>query len=367
MTSGDAQSPPTITVPAEFKNGEDDASIIGVSVFDANIYIRGFPGAGLTWWDNQNNFYRQIRNFKFDLTKAKAKASAIHWQVAQATSMQNIEITLRSGAPNAEGRAPGHSQVGINMENGSGGWFSDITIHGGFQAMILGSQQFTVRDIKIDDAWIGVKMIFGWTWLFARVTITASQIGFDFTTGGTLGATTHVTMIVDSKIGARFAVLSPYKAGRTSPAAAGSLMMENVDLSDSLIGISDGTGDGANVYLPGSQESPIPLWVQGNVWTIAGQAQNASYFNSTTCTFENNTDYRRTAQEITVQKLLSPIPRPPILTDSLGRWVGRARPQYEDRSVNDILSAKSNGLKGDGESGKSLARRRSMANSIRRQ
>lgn len=326
--------------------------LLGAAMFDANIYIPGFPGAGLTWWDNQNNFYRQIRNFKFDLTKGPNTAVAIHWQVAQATSMQNIEITMKPGRrQDGSGQQDtGNKQVGINMENGSGGWFSDVIIHGGNTGMVLGSQQFTVRDVKIDGAWTGVKMIFGWTWLFARMTISDVEIGFDFTSGGSISGALHVTLIVDSQISARFGILSSYKAGRSNPPIAGSMMLERVDMSNSTIAIGDGVSDTSTVVLPGRQN--IPLWVQGNVWTIAGQAQNQTYFNTTTCTVENNTNYRRSAQEITVQRMLAPIARPAILTDSVGRWVGRARPQYEDRPVSDFLSAKAEGLVGDGVAGK---------------
>ena len=325
------------------KGGGSDNTTIGSSVFDANIYIAGFFDPAKTWWDNQNNFYRQIRNFEFDLTQAPVDVSAIHWQVAQATSMQNIKITMR---PKSE---TNNGQVGINMENGSGGLFSDIKIYGGAVGMTLGSQQFTTRSIYIEGSKTAVKIIFDWTWLFAQHTIVDCDVGFDLTTGGTTRGTTHTQMIVDSKISATVGILSLYKPGRSAPQIAGSLMLERVDMTGSAIGIADGVSDTANIILPGGQF--IPLFVQGHVWTTAGQEQIGQVFNDTTCTFQNTSQQVRTAQEITVQKQLTPIPRPAVLVDQDGSWVGRARPQYEDRTFDQFLSAKAEGLVGDGVTG----------------
>lgn len=45
----------------------------------------------------QNNFFRQIRNFVIDITEMPFdKGACIHWQVAQATSLQNIEFNMRT-------------------------------------------------------------------------------------------------------------------------------------------------------------------------------------------------------------------------------------------------------------------------------
>lgn len=76
---------------------------------------------------NQNQFFRQIRNFIFDLTAMPAATSdgdqplvptGIHWQVAQATSLQNLAFFMSSD--------PHTTQVGIFMENGSGGFLSNL-------------------------------------------------------------------------------------------------------------------------------------------------------------------------------------------------------------------------------------------------
>ena len=70
-------------------------SFAGMAVIDADPYEDG----GANWYTNQNNFYRQIRNFVIDLTAMPPTSGAgIHWQVAQATSLQNIVFNMVPGA-----------------------------------------------------------------------------------------------------------------------------------------------------------------------------------------------------------------------------------------------------------------------------
>lgn len=68
---GDPTDLPTIKAAPGFK---------GMAVIDADPY----EPSGANWYTNQNNFYRQIRNFVIDLTAMPASVGAgIHWQVAQ--------------------------------------------------------------------------------------------------------------------------------------------------------------------------------------------------------------------------------------------------------------------------------------------
>ena len=53
-----------------------------------------------------------------------AKAAGLHWQVAQATSMTNVYITMDVDNPD-------RTQMGLFTENGSGGFISDCFISGG--------------------------------------------------------------------------------------------------------------------------------------------------------------------------------------------------------------------------------------------
>jgi hypothetical protein len=86
---GDAVSPPTI---------KGDASFAGMALIDADPY----SSTGQNWFTNQNNFFRQVRNFVIDTTGMPlSTGTGIHWQVAQATSLQNIVFNMRTDGGSA--------------------------------------------------------------------------------------------------------------------------------------------------------------------------------------------------------------------------------------------------------------------------
>jgi hypothetical protein len=62
--------------------------------------------------------------------------TAIHWQVAQAASLQNLRFNMPVGSK---------EHVGIFMDNGSGGFMSDLVFNGGFIGLRAGSQQYMSR------------------------------------------------------------------------------------------------------------------------------------------------------------------------------------------------------------------------------
>lgn len=53
---------------------------------------------------NTNNFLRSVRNFKMDITRTDPNAyvCAIHWQVAQGTSLENIDFYMSQAAGNTQ-------------------------------------------------------------------------------------------------------------------------------------------------------------------------------------------------------------------------------------------------------------------------
>lgn len=102
------------------------ASFIGLGVISSDQYIAG--GNGNEWYINQSNFYRQVRNFIIDIMDTPNDVggnppAALHWQVAQATSVQNVHIFMPTTS--------GTKHLGFFTENGSGGFMSDLTFTGG--------------------------------------------------------------------------------------------------------------------------------------------------------------------------------------------------------------------------------------------
>ena len=105
----------------------------GIALFDSDLYIP--EGNGAEWYINQSNFYRQIRNFVFDMKSMNWKnqdsgqtyvPAGVHWQVGQATSITNCDFEMAVSTADHTTTA-----VGIYMENGSGGFASDLTFTGG--------------------------------------------------------------------------------------------------------------------------------------------------------------------------------------------------------------------------------------------
>lgn len=118
MQSSNLQQPinvPTILAASSF---------VGLGVITSDVYVSDNG----EWYVNQNNFLRSIRNFKIDIrpTDPSAYICAIHWQVAQGTSLENIEFYMLYNSD-----VPSNTQQGIYMENGSGGFLADLTFVGG--------------------------------------------------------------------------------------------------------------------------------------------------------------------------------------------------------------------------------------------
>lgn len=341
---GDAVDPPTIKVDPSYTN------VIGLAVFDADIYIPS--GSGAQWYANQNNFFRQLRNIVIDMTEAPLFASGIHWQVAQATHLNNIRIRMRNKneAKNA--------QQGIFAENGSGGFMSDIFIEGGKIGATLGSQQFTSRNLQISNSGTAISMVFDWVWLFTGLQITGCDVGLDMTSGGFSNQAVGSVIVADSVISATQGILTPYAPGYSSPQSAGSLMVENVDFSGSQQAIAAAGGTASRTILAGGQR--IALWAQGNAWTTAAQSLNGQTYNGTVCSYGNDTSNQYTAQEVTIQRSLAPVERPASLIDGNGNWYTKSKPQYEDVPLSSFSSALANGLAGDGNTGKTMLFSRSV-------
>jgi hypothetical protein len=82
-------------------------SFIGLGVLSTNVYVEnggaGPDGLSLEWYVNTARFYSQIRNLRVDITAAdpNANVAALHYQVAQATTIENVELIAKTGTVSA--------------------------------------------------------------------------------------------------------------------------------------------------------------------------------------------------------------------------------------------------------------------------
>ncbi|KZO98353.1 glycoside hydrolase family 55 protein [Calocera viscosa TUFC12733] len=296
---GDARNMPTLLASPSFN---------GAAVIDADPYT-----AYGQWYVNQNNFFRSIRNFVIDLTQTPATASsiAIHWQVSQATSLVNVVVNMSTASDT--------NHQGIFMENGSGGFMSDLIFNGGKTGISVGNQQFTVRNITVNNAQIGIVANWNWGWTFQGVTINNCQIGMQIATGGTSSATTAVggEVIIDAQVYNTPTFINTTTAQRTS--LGGSIVLSNIFLSN----VSEAVADPMGTVLAGGTTT-ISLWAQGNVYTGTSGAPHYQ------------------------QASLTPPNKPAALLDSTGKIYARSRPQYPDYAPSQFQSVKSMGAMGDG-------------------
>ncbi|KAF8139667.1 glycoside hydrolase family 55 protein [Boletus edulis] len=301
---GDAKNPPSLLARSNFR---------GFAVIDADPYIPN--GWGAQWFANQNNFFRSVRNLIIDMRQIPSRNSAIglHWQVAQATSLVNVVVEMST--------ASGTNHQGMFMENGSGGFMGDIIFNGGKIGIQVGNQQFTVRNLTINNANVAVSAIWNWGFTFQGVTINNCQIGFDLNVGGATQAKQGVgsEAIIDAVVtNTPVFVRSSVASNDTLPY---SLVLNNIQLTN--VPTAVGVGNGGTILAGGT--TTIASWGQGHMYSGTG------------------------GQKTWVQSNIPSVNKPPMLLDSAGRIFGKARPQYADYATSQIISVKGQGAKGDGK------------------
>lgn len=243
---GDAVNLPVLKASPDFA---------GMAVIDADPYT----DEGQNWYTNQNNFFRSVRNFVIDLTAMpKGSGAGIHWQVAQATSLQNIRFEMVRGGGDA------NKQQGVFMDNGSGGFMSDLVFNGGNYGMFLGNQQFTTRNLTFNGCNTAIFVNWNWAWTFKSLEINNCGVGLNMT-NSPQNQTVGSVMILDSKLTNTPTGVVTAFTQNSIPNAGGTLVLDNVDFSGSAVAVAGLEG---NTILAGG--SVVSSWVQGNTYTPSG-------------------------------------------------------------------------------------------------
>jgi glucan 1,3-beta-glucosidase len=240
---GDAVELPVIKASPKFA---------GMAVIDSDPY----EDNGDNWFTNQNNFFRAIRNLVIDLRSMPPSVGAgIHWQVGQATSLQNIRFEMIKGGGQA------NKQQGIFMDNGSGGFMSDLTFNGGNYGMFLGNQQFTTRNLVFNDCQTAIYMNWNWAWTFKSVKINNCEVGLNMSTSPS-NQTVGSVLMLDSKLTNTPTGIVTAWTQKSIPVGGGDLILDNVDFSGSKVAVAG--YDGKTILTGGSV---VENWVQGNTYT----------------------------------------------------------------------------------------------------
>lgn len=306
---GDASNPPTLLATPNF---------IGLGVLTASMYTGGGKDAD-KWRVNTANSFRQIRNVKIDITQARPNSSTagLHYQTAQATSLQNVEIIA----------LPGTTQLGIFAENGSGGLISDVTFRGGKFGLYAGEQQFTAQRLKFIGCDTGVQVIRGWGWVWKSITMTDVGVGFRLVPEPESTANKQEKLLTRN-VGSASFLDSTFTSVQTAILIAGpgkgsstgstGVAVENVKFEGVSKAVADTSGD---TLLAAS--GVVKHWALGHV-------------------------YREEDSNFSMGCKVSPFPRHKGLLDENYTYFERAKPQYEWRPIDDFVHVRDFGARGDG-------------------
>ena len=281
-------------------------------VIDADPY----NSSGQLSVGSTNNFYKEIRDLTIDMTAATGNANmaGIHWPTAQACQLQNLKIKMTTVSTT--------QQVGIFIEEGSGGFMSDLTISGGAIGMNVGNQQFEVRGLTFNGCRTAINQLWSWQFLYQGLTIFNCPVGINMGSVDNNGAQTVGSItILDSQFqGVSNAGIITATSPNSQPPTSGSLIIDNTVFYQTPNAVKS---TGGAVLLDTSSNSYVSLWGQGH--------------------FYSGTDTSPTFKQGTLTAGSKPAG---LLSQGNFRTV--SRPTYAAYSSNLFASVIALGAKGDG-------------------
>jgi glucan 1,3-beta-glucosidase len=299
---------PTIQAAANFSLAS------GLGLIDGSPYQGAGPRVGKTGYGATNTFFRQIRNLILDTTNIPANLSAtgLHWPTAQTTSLQNVVFNM-----NAE---TGTQHQGLFIEEGSGGFMTDLVFTGGNNGFNVGNQQFTTRNLTFNNVNTAINQLWDWGWTYSGLRINNCRVGLNMSSGGSSALTVGSITLIDSEISNTPIGVVTARTDSSMPAAAGSLYMENVKLNNVGVAVLGPKG----TYLPGSSGTTVVnAWADGHRYLPNGP--------------------------VAARGAIAPSKRPAALVDASGKYYTRSKPQYGSLPLSSFLSARTLGCSGDGK------------------
>lgn len=256
-----------------------------------------------------------------------AKVAGLHWQVAQATSLLNVNIFASTSSTT--------TQIGIFTENGSSGFMSDVNVDGGAYGLYGGNQQYTVRSFIFGNQQIAnICLIWDWGWTWSDLWISSSPIGIllinpEAPNGPQAGS----TYIMDSQF-TNVGTAIKAKTANSSILDTSVITLDNVGFSNvnEMMLFSDGT----SVPVPG---------FDAVYFTVYGNA-----FNGTDTEFDPKTGIAIDIQHPDTSLTGPPetLIATPLQAHARPPYFKKTRPQYSNITIGNIVDVKSHGAKGDG-------------------
>jgi len=183
----------------------------------------------------------------------------------------------------------------------------------------VGNQQFTMRNLIFNNCVTAISQLWDWGWVYQGISINNCQKGIDMSAGGSTAQNVGSVTLVDSSMtNTPIGIITAYNAPSSLPPTAGSLILENVALSNVPIAIQSG---GSTVLAGTTGTTTIAAWGEGHEYTPTGPTS--------------------------FQGAITPNSRPSSLVSG-GNYYVRSKPQYNTLAASSFSSVRSAGATGNG-------------------
>ncbi|KAL2850737.1 pectate lyase superfamily protein-domain-containing protein [Aspergillus pseudoustus] len=312
------------------------SSFVELGVLSTNEYAGGIglDGGDAEYYVNTARFYSQIRNLRIDITSTDPNAyvCAIHYQVAQATSLQDMKLIATPGQHNKEYvRSPNlATQVDTDnylvSENGSGGIMSDVTFRGGNFGFYGGNQQFSAHRMTFIGCLMAIQIIWDWGWVWKSLRIQGGEVGIRLVNPDGNGKIGSVSFIDFQITGVTTAIIASPASSSPGSGTTG-LILDNTRIGAPIVDTADRTYLGAGYFTTWALG---PTYAGGNrLWT-SGSA----------------VPYSR--EQSLLGGRVDGLNNPPYFERKKNQYAQYA--QYANRPVGDFVQLKTLGARGDGVS-----------------